>query len=304
MEMTSKPDRRDLTLSVAQFASDTGELAINTERILAAAEDALAEGGDLLLCPELSLTGYAVNPRKQRELALTAEHPAWDPLLEMSRRIGLVVGFAEAGAEGACHNSAAFLYAGTIWHIHRKVYLPNYGVFDEGERFDAGRLVTSFDSPWGRLAILICADAWHPSLAYLLAHEGADLLLVLTASPEGGLDPDFDTMAAWERLNQTHALTLSMYVACSNVAGPEGGLVFTGGSHLAGPDGSLLERLPRREAGLMTHRLDWDGLARQRERLPFRRIDELEITLRLGSAVLKKRDRKPPGTSPKPQVAG
>lgn len=291
MKNTSNPNHRDLTLSVAQFASETGQLAINTERILAAAEDALAEGGELLLCPELSLTGYAVNPRKQRELALSAEHPAWEPLLKMSRRIGLVVGFAEAGRGGTCYNSAAFLYAGEIWHIHRKIYLPNYGIFDEGERFDPGRLVSSFDSPWGRLAMLICADAWHPSLPYLMAHEGTDLLLVLTASPEGGLDADFDTMAAWERLNQTHALTLSMYVACSNVSGLEGGLLFTGGSHLAGPDGSLLGNLPRLETGLMTRRLDRNALARQRERLPFRRVDELEITLRLGSALLEKRGR-------------
>lgn len=291
MEEDWQPKRRNLKLAVAQFASGTGQVSANVERIRGAAEKAAAEGAELLLCPELSLTGYAVNPRRQREFALSPQDPAWEPLLDLSRRIALVVGFAEAGRGGACHNSAAFLHAGEIWHIHRKLYLPNYGMFDEGDRFDAGHLVSSFDTPWGRVALLICADAWHPSLAYLVAHEGADLLLVLTASPEGGLDPSFDTMEAWERLNQTHALTLSMYVACSNIAGDEGGLTFTGGSHVAGPDGKLLGRLPRRNPGLMTCLLDWEGLARQRERLPFRRVDELEITLRLGSAVIQKRGR-------------
>lgn len=289
MQRWNHLNRQNLRLSVAQFASRTGDMRANTEQILASAAKAHRAGGELLLCPELALTGYAVNPREQRELAITAEDALWDPLLEMSRRIGLVVGFAERGREGICHNSAAFLYAGQIWHIHRKVYLPSYGLFNEGERFDAGRHVASFDTPWGRIAMLICADAWHPSLAYLVAHEGADLLLVLTASPEGGLDRDFDTMAAWERLNQTHALTLSMYVACANVAGPEGGLRFTGGSHVAGPDGNVLDRLPRLKSGMMNCLLDWENLARQRERLPFRRVDELEITMRLGSALLAKR---------------
>jgi len=294
-------ERRPLRLSIAQFSCRTGEPDHNAAVIASHAEAAHCEGAGMLLCPELSLTGYSVNPRVTREHSISLEHPAWELLLECSRRLALVVGFAEAGRNGACHNSAAFLYAGEIWHVHRKVYLPSYGMFDEGERFDPGRMVSSFDTPWGRLAMLICADAWHPSLAYLLAHEGADLLLVLTASPEGGLDRDFDTMAAWERLNRTHALTLSMYVACANLAGPEGTLRFTGASHLAGPDGELVGRLPRDRTRRATFALDWEGLDLQRERLPFRRIDELEITLRLGNRLLERQRRSGDlDVSPKP----
>jgi len=282
-------ERRPLRLAVAQFACRTGEPEQNAAMIASRADEAHAAGAAMLLCPELSLTGYSVNPRVTREHAISLDHPAWEPLLERSKRIAIVVGFAEAGKDGICHNSAAFLYAGEIWHVHRKVYLPSYGMFDEGERFEPGHMVSTFDTPWGRMAMLICADAWHPSLAYLLAHEGADLLLVLTASPEGGLDADFDTMAAWERLNQTHALTLSMYVACANLAGEEGSLTFTGGSHLAGPDGEMVGRLPRAIGSLGTFDLSWDRLDRQRELLPFRRVDELEITLRIGTRVLKRR---------------
>ncbi len=284
------PDRPPtLRLAVTQFASRTGDLAHNAAEIVGRARRAASQGCRILLCPELSLTGYTVNPRVTAAQAVSMEHPVWDELLEVSRRITLVVGFAEAAREGHVYNSAAFLCAGQIWHVHRKLYLPSYGVFNEGERFDAGRSVSSFDTPMGRMGMLICADAWHPSLAYLLAHEGTDLLLILTASPEGGLDPDFDTMAAWERLNQTNALTLSMYVACANVAGREGGLRFTGGSHVAGPDGSLLGQAPRAESHLFSVDLDWERLERQREVLPFRRVDELEITLQLGSQVLNRK---------------
>ncbi len=286
---------------MAQFACRTGEPHHNAALISGEADRAHAAGANMLLCPELSLTGYSVNPRLTREHAVSLQDPVWDPLLECSRRIALVVGFAEAGHNNSCFNSAALLYAGEIWHVHRKVYLPSYGMFDEGERFDPGHVVDSFDTPWGRMAMLICADAWHPSLAYLLAHEGADLLLVLTASPEGGLDADFDTMAAWERLNQTHALTLSMYVACANLAGPEGDLRFTGGSHLAGPDGQLLGRLPRYRPDQNVFDLDWERLDLQRERLPFRRVDELEITLRIGSKVLQRRRKAEESASGPPR---
>ncbi len=281
--------QRDLTLALAQFASHTYDTGHNAGLILDHAERAHAAGAGILLCPELCLTGYLVDPLEQADSAISLDNPIWKPLLEASQRVALAVGFAEHGPNGECYNSAAFLHAGQIWHVHRKLYLPNYGGFDEGRRFKAGQHLGSFDTPWGRLAMLICADAWHPSLAYLLAHEGVDLILVLTASPEGGLDPAFDTMAAWERLNQTHALTLSMYVACTNIAGPEGGLVFTGGSHVAAPDGALIARLARYESDFQTVALDWQRLARQRDRLPFRLIDELEITVRLGSQVLEKR---------------
>ena len=163
-----------MRVALAQVAPALGNVEANLRMHRSAARKAAAAGADLIVFPELSLTGYllqdlvpevALSPEQSREI---------EQLRRLSRRIAIVMGFVEESEDHRFYNSALFLARGEILHSHRKVYLPTYGMFDEGREFAAGETFRAFDTPLGRFGILICEDAWHPSAAYLLARDGAD----------------------------------------------------------------------------------------------------------------------------------
>jgi len=266
-------------IAIAQISCKVGDLAANLAEIERAALSAADRGADLVVFPELTLPGYTIGPRFA-EAAVHRDSPEVHRLRELSHEVGLAVGFVEAAGDGRYYNTAGCFTEGRTIGLHRKVFLPNYGRFEEAKYYARGRTVTAFDTPWGRVAMLICADAWHPALPYLAAHDGADVLLVMAASPADGLGDEFDTLTAWRRLVRTHALTLGVYVAFANHAGSEtnetGATVpFTGGSMLAAPDGSSLADCPRDEPGAALAPICPERLARQRVTMPFRRDDDL-----------------------------
>jgi len=185
---------------MAQIAPVLGDLQANLDLHLDAVRMAVADGLQLLVFPELALTGYHV--RKQAyELAIraTPDDPIFAKLLAASRAIDLVVSFVEEDERYRYTISAAYLSAGQLVHRHRKIYLPTYGLFDEGRYFSPGHAVRSFETRFGRMGLLICEDLWHPSLAYLLWLDGADILIGLSASVEHGAEDD--TLSTADRVD-------------------------------------------------------------------------------------------------------
>lgn len=257
-------------LGVFQFAPELHEPEANARRMAQAAGDS---GADLVLTPELSLTGYDVGDAVF-ELAVPVEGGRAPRPLQVPIGGGgpdLVVGMIERGSDGVPYNAAVHLRGGEIVHKHRKVYLPTYGMFDEGRFFGRGDRVRAYEAGGGwRVGVLICEDFWHPSLIYLLAMQGIHLLLVQAAGPGrgvwagGGDGSPFPTNASWERIARYSAQMYGIYVALANRVGVEGGVVFSGGSLIVDPSGEVLTRGPSIGETLITADLSLERVAEAR----------------------------------------
>lgn len=283
-----------LTLGIAQMASIRGDVAANLEIIERFVADAVDRGVDLLVFPELAVSGYDVGPGFS-DATVRSNSDEMHRLQEMSRRVAMVVGLIEETEDVQFYNSAVYMRQGKVRHVHRKVYLPTYGMFNEKRYFAAGWGVRAFDTPWGRMAVLICGDCWHMPLPYMAAHDGADLLINIAASAREGLTKAINSQHAWERMNRSYALCLSNFVAFANHAGQEGDLHFWGGSHIVRPDGSLAAYSETDQPDLVTAELDMNALRAQRLILPFRRDDSLQLTVELGRRILRDKIRRRDG---------
>jgi predicted amidohydrolase len=272
-----------INLALAQINTRLGDVEANLEKHLALVKDARQQGADLLVFPELSLTGYVL-----QDLAPAVAHsastddPIFRPLLEASRDLDLAVGFVDEDRRHRFFIAAAYLSQGQVVHIHHKVYLPTYGLFDEGRFFAWGDAVRAFDTRFGRLGILICEDFWHVSPPYLLWLDGADLFLLMSASPGRGLntDPRLESAAWVERINQAYASVFTSFVAHTNRSGYEDGLNFWGGSTIYDPNGALLARGAYFQEDLVMTEIDLSQLHRTRARLPLLRDERTALVQR------------------------
>ena len=234
---------------------------------------------DLVLFPEASLTGYDLEGGV-RECARTA---TWvDRRLQEVWAAGgsdgvvdVALGFYERH-DGHLYNSLLYTQLGGrdpgIRRVHRKVFLPTYGVFRESRFLDAGSGVRAFDTRWGRVACLVCEDLFHSLLPTVAALQGAELILVSSAAPARGAGPGGrgpDSAKTWDRIARRTASEHGVYVAVSQMVGSEGGKAYAGPALLAGPDGRILRRAPLFDEHLLAARLDREQifLARRDEPL-------------------------------------
>jgi predicted amidohydrolase len=272
-----------LNLALAQIGTRLGRVEDNLEKHLVRIKEAQANGADLLVFPELSLTGYVL----QDLVPVVSHRPAGDdpvfrPLLEASRGIDLVVGFVEEDKRNRFFIASAYLSRGEVVHVHRKVYLPTYGLFDEGRFFAAGDEVRAFDTRFGRAGMLICEDFWHASPPYLLWLDGADLMLFGSASPGRGLSeaPQLESSRWVDHINRAYASLFTTFVAHTNRVGYEDGLHFWGGAAVYDPNGEELAHGPYHEEALTQVELDLNQLHRTRSRLPLLRDERTALVLR------------------------
>lgn len=284
----------NLKIGMAQITPILGDVEANLAIHLQSIEEAAESGVELLVFPELSLTGYQLQDLAF-DVALTpsGRDPVFGKLLDASRDMDIVVSFVEADERQKYYISAAYLSGGAIIHLHRKLYLPTYGMFDEGRYFAWGDALRAFDTRFGRLGILICEDFWHVSAPYVLWLDGADILILISASPGRGLATAQQIGSAkWvEHINQAYASMFTDFVIHVNRTGFEDGVTFWGGSAAYGPDGNLLARAPYYEEALVTAKLDINQLRRSRIRLPLLRDERVGLTMRELNRVLKNRNQ-------------
>jgi NAD+ synthase (glutamine-hydrolysing) len=272
-----------IKIALAQINTRLGDVETNLEKHLAFAKEAQDSGADLLVFPELSLTGYAL-----QDLASAVAHqpaaddPIFKPLLDASKNLDLVVGFVDEDTRHRFYIAAAYLSGGEVTHIHHKVYLPTYGLFDEGRFFAWGDAIRAFDTRFGRVGIAICEDFWHASPPYLLWLDGADLLIFTSASPGRGISEDEKLESArWvEQINRAYANLFTTFVAHANRVGFEDGLNFWGGSTVFDPNGKLLVQGPYFEEAMVCVELDLNQLHRTRARLPLLRDERTALVQR------------------------
>jgi predicted amidohydrolase len=272
-----------INIGLAQFNTKLGDIQANLEKHLSLIESAKKQNADLLIFPELSLTGYALQDLAYASaLRPHQEDPVFNNLLHASQAIDLMVGFVHEDQRSRFFIASAYLSEGKILHIHNKVYLPTYGMFDEGRFFAWGDSVRAFDTKFGRVGMLICEDFWHASLPYLLWLDGAELLLFASASPGRGLneDPRLSSSEWVEHTNRAYAGLFTVFVAHANRVGYEDGLNFWGGSTIFDPNGDLVVRAPDFTDSLTVTEIDLNQLHRTRARLPILRDERTNLVQR------------------------
>jgi predicted amidohydrolase len=288
-----------LNLALAQINTVLGNVEKNLEKHLTYIKQARQSGAELLVFPELSLTGYVL-----QDLVPTVAHratdkdPVFHQLLDASKNIDLMVGFVEEDVRSRFYIASAYLSGGKVLHVHRKIYLPTYGLFDEGRFFAWGDGVSAFDTRFGRVGMLICEDFWHASLPYLLWLDGADLFLFASSSPGRGLPNASDSSeparldsARWvDEINRAYAGLFTSFVCHTNRVGFEDGLNFWGGASVYSPDGIALVHGPQHEEALTQVELDLNQLHRTRARLPLLRDERTVLVLRELNRIVNKKD--------------
>ena len=273
-----------VNIAIVQFKPRKGDYPGNLQRLgtVFAQIDALEPRPDVVHLPETALTGYFVEGAV-RDLALTAGALADDLARVYAGAVGsakpldVVIGFYEE-FRNTLYNSAMCVTLGgeapVIRHVHRKVFLPTYGLFDEERFVDRGHEIRAFETTWGRAAMLVCEDAWHSLSGTLAALDGAQVILLSAAAPARGAWPRADdvpgpaTLARWERLARDIAEEHGVFVALAHLVGNEGGKTFAGGSMIAGPKGDVRVRGPLWDDAIVTMTLDFADLTHARADMP------------------------------------
>ena len=275
---------RAIHLAVVQFKPRKGDYATNLARTsgIFSQLDALDPQPDVAVFAETALTGYFLEGGV-RDVAMTAGALARDlqsqyvAAVNTPRPLDVCIGFYEVW-NNAFYNSALYVTLGgdepVVRHVHRKLFLPTYGLFDEERFVDRGFEVRAFDTGWGRAAMLICEDAWHSLTGTVAALDGASAIFVVSASPARGVWPREDegpvpaNLKRWERLARDIAEEQGVFVALVNLVGTEGGKTFSGGSIVCGPHGDVRAQAPLWEEAILTIRLDPLDLTRARTDAP------------------------------------
>jgi predicted amidohydrolase len=270
-------------VALAQVAPRLGDLDANRQLIADRLRSAATEGAELIVFPELALTGYLLQDLVP-DVAMRADD---DRLLSLSLEAPgalVVVGFVEETDAHRYTNSVVLLRDGVVLGLHRKVYLPTYGLFDEGRFTRAGDRIRTVEvgEPLQRIGLSVCEDFWHPSLPMLQAQDGASLLVNVAAGPARapGSAAGLAAIGGWHRMQETYALLGTVAIAFCNRVGNEEGLTFWGGSRLLGPDGSTIAEAPLYEEALLVGVLQSDDLRMQRYNLPLLADERLELVRR------------------------
>jgi predicted amidohydrolase len=265
---------------LVQFSPRLGGLEDNLRRHLEMIGQAAAAGRDLVVFPELSLTGYYLRDLVS-QVSLTRDSPEFQALLEASRKIHVVVGLVEETPSFDLYCTGAYLAEGEVRHLHRKVYLPTYGMFDEGRYLTPGASLHTFPTPWGPMGLLICEDIWHPSAPYVLSRQGMDTLIVISASPLRGVEPGgLAVQQTYEQMISVYATLFQCHVLFCNRAGVEDGVTFWGGSQAVSPATGQLAAAPLLEETHLDVDLDRAHLRMARLATPLLADERLELTLR------------------------
>jgi predicted amidohydrolase len=301
------------------------DVKANIEDAIEKIRAAKAERADLVVFPELSLTGYFVGDR-YHEAALRMDSAQIRRLVAATKGTAAVVGFIEESKALNFYNSALVAVDGEILYAYRKLNLPNYGVFEERKIFSGGKHVRVFKYKGLTFAPLICNDLWHPSLPYLGVTQKADVFITLFNSSQGSMGDDFSNIESWHIINRFYSRVFGIYNLCANRVGLEtleerrtidpeapdtcdscdpatdaNPFRFWGGSEIINPYGQPIANAQLYHPDMIDADLSRDLIRRKRIALPYLRNDDPFFTHReLGRILFGKHTSGDPITSPDP----
>jgi len=287
-EAAQAPDPAgSIMVALAQCYPRLGDVGANLAMHLAVIGDAAAHDAGLVVFPELSMTGYFLKDQVP-DVALRIDSKEIGSLREASRaaNVDIVVGLILESDSHRFYNASIYISAGEVVHVHRKVYLPTYGLFDEQRYVAAGSRFRAFDAPLGgrsehrwRAGMLICEDLWHPSAAALLARQGVDIFICPSASPGSGVlqGAALGTARSYDVMTRTYAQLFTSYVIYCNRTGFEDGVGFWGGSRMVGPVGTVIGALPGADETVLFHTLERSAIRRARVTYPLLRDERNDV---------------------------
>ncbi len=261
-----------MRVSIVQFKPKLGNLSYNIEKSVQFVKSCIKEGAEICLFPELSLTGYNLQDLTY-EVSLRKNDERLLPLLELSKEIGIIVGLIEETDEHIFFNSAFYLKDGEVVHIHRKLFLPTYGMFDEARFVARGNKVGSFSLPYGKASILICEDLWHFSSVYLAFIQGVKFIFAQSASPGRGYREKgmFGNSEVWKNMGEFYSRLTGSYFIFANRVGTEDGFMFSGNSFITNPYGEIVAEASVFSEEIITVDLDLSLIRSARINLPMLR---------------------------------
>lgn len=276
-----------MKLAVVQTKPRKGDFAGNLASLGTVFAQLADDPPDLIVLPEAALTGYflegAVYDAALGVDALAAQLGAlWREHGARGVPVDIVVGFYE-NAQGTYYNSALYLEISPdgerVVHVHRKMFLPTYGVFDEERFLSRGRSMQAFDTRFGRAAMLVCEDAWHAIVPTVAVVKGARLLIVPSASPGRGLEGEHEltSITRWKEVLRNHAAEHGVYVVYAGLAGFEGGKGMTGASCIIDPHGAIIAEAPILGAAILRAVIEAREIELARANLPL--LGDLQAAL-------------------------
>ena len=284
---------RPLRIALAQIAPRLGALEANLERHRALLGEAREGGAGLVVFPELGLTGYQLQDLAA-EVAMRLDDPRLADLAAATEGLSAVISFVEESADHRLFIAAGLFEDGVLRHVHRKLFLPTYGLFDERRFFAQGDSLRAVPSRLGAgIGIGICEDFWHLSLPQLLALDGAQILINVSSSPGRDLaatnEVGLGTATSWRTLMRTYAqLTTSFVVFCNRV-GVDESISFWGGSEVIAPSGQALFSAPLYDEGLFLVDVALQDVRRERIALPLLRDERPELHVRELARIIAER---------------
>jgi predicted amidohydrolase len=272
-----------MKIALAQISPVLGNVNKNLYNHLELIEKASGEKADLIIFPELSLTGYTLKDLVSEVALNPFDSPVFSQLLSASQKVDVSLGFVEEKKDdpGIFYNSAVYLSQGKITHIHRKVFLPTSGMFEEGRFFRPGREFSSFKTRFAPAGLLICRDFLHYGSSYCLMADGAQLIITISAAPGRGVtdlgSQGFETSRMWELMGEAISFFSGAFVIYCNRSGLEDGATFGGGSFIYSPFGKLITKLPYTEEAFFVQEIDLEEIRKARKSWPFKRDDRPEV---------------------------
>ena len=291
-----------IRIALAQIAPRLGALDENLARHHQLLGEARDQGAGLVVFPELGLTGYLLQDLAG-EVAMRLDDRRLVELAAATQGLSAVISFVEESSDHRLFISAGLFEDGELRHVHRKLFLPTYGLFDERRFFAAGDALRAVSSRLGAgIGIGVCEDFWHLTVPQLLALDGAQILINVSSSPGSDLaatnEVGLGTATSWRTLMRTYAqLTTSFVVFCNRV-GVEESISFWGGSEVIAPTGQALFSAPLYDEGLYTVDISLADIRRERIGLPLLRDERPELQIReLGRIVAERANLAPDSTA-------
>ena len=273
-----------MNIAIAQIAPKLGDVAANLETHLDLLEKARKKKAGLVVFPELGLTGYTLKDLVEEVALDPRSDPRFAKFVAKTKGLSAVVGFVEESPaeKGLFYNAAAFVADGRIVHVHRKVYLPTNGLFEEAKFFAQGREFRAFDAPFGRVGLLICRDFLHYGASYVHYASGADMIVCISAAPGRGVGGGdaFETGRMWELMGEAVSYFSSAFVVYANRVGVEDGVTFAGGSFVFAPGGRLVGRAAAVDPDFAVLPVDLAAVGRARRNWLFKRDEKPEVIWR------------------------
>lgn len=273
-----------MNIALAQIAPKLGDVEANVALHLEVLEKARKKRAGLVVFPELGLTGYTLKDLVEEVALDPARDPNFQRIVAATKGLSAVVGFVEESPadRGLFFNAAAFIADGRLVHVHRKVYLPTNGLFEEAKFFAPGRELRAFEAPFGRAGLLICRDFLHYGASYVHYASGADMIVCISAAPGRGVEGGdaFATSRMWELMGEAVSYFSTAFVVYANRVGSEDGVTFAGGSFVFAPGGRLLARASPVDPELLICSIDLAAVREARRRWLFKRDEKPEAIWR------------------------